>query len=361
MRVFLWVLLLTGFCLGASAPLFAQGTLTPPGAPAQTMKSLSQIDAHITQIGDKRIAISAAGTVINTPGSYYLTANITAAAGGNGIQVAADNVTIDLNGFAIIGQGTSGTPAGIAITETHSNLCVKNGTITGFNGDGIGGSGLVGIVSSSRFEHLTVTGNQADGINIKDDSDVLDCVVTKNEFEGINVGDGCRIMNCVASGATTGDGIQGGHHVAVESCTLAGNASDGVSVDFGGLIHNCVVRANGFDGIYCSGGSRILDNLVDVNHHNGIYTGAFPQDNASRIEGNTCTYNGLHGIFIAGSGVNLIVRNSCRGNGPNGAGGLSNNYNDLQNSTVNVFGRIIDMGTPGMIPDSYGPWSNISY
>src|SRR5438094_2967891 len=48
--------------------LFAQGSLTPPGAPAPTMKSLDQIEA--------RTAISSAPFTINQPGSYYLTKNL---------------------------------------------------------------------------------------------------------------------------------------------------------------------------------------------------------------------------------------------------------------------------------------------
>ena len=55
---------------------FGQGSLTPPGAPAPTMKTLSQIEP--------RIIINAAGTPgdssnlfnITQPGSYYLTTNI---------------------------------------------------------------------------------------------------------------------------------------------------------------------------------------------------------------------------------------------------------------------------------------------
>lgn len=50
----------------------AQGSLSPPGAPAPTMKTLNQIES--------RTPISAA-TTITQSGSYYLTADISVAGG----------------------------------------------------------------------------------------------------------------------------------------------------------------------------------------------------------------------------------------------------------------------------------------
>ena len=51
--------------------LHAQGGLTPPGAPAPTMKSLAQIEP--------RTPISSVPFTISTAGSYYLTTNVTTA------------------------------------------------------------------------------------------------------------------------------------------------------------------------------------------------------------------------------------------------------------------------------------------
>src|ERR1017187_3770343 len=80
-----------------------QGSLTPPGAPAPMMKTLDQIEA--------RTPIDAAHTpgdggnqfIISAPGSYYLTGNVTGVSGKNCISINADNVTVDLNGFALVG------------------------------------------------------------------------------------------------------------------------------------------------------------------------------------------------------------------------------------------------------------------
>jgi hypothetical protein len=79
----------------AAAKMIAQGPLTPPGTPAPTMKTLDQLDAKL----EKRTPISSAPSTISASGSYYLTANLTVAS-GTAIAISADNVTLDLNGFA---------------------------------------------------------------------------------------------------------------------------------------------------------------------------------------------------------------------------------------------------------------------
>jgi hypothetical protein len=311
------------------------------------MKSLNDIDAHIASAGEKRIPLSAAGK-ITAPGSYYLTKDINAPNGVSGIQLSASNVTIDLNGFSIIGQGTSGTPAGVNVQGTQSNICVKNGTITGF-----GGAGISGTIDSSRFEKLIINASGVYGINMRHDNEVRDCVITHN-FDGIYMQDGCRVVQSIVTG-NRAYGIIGVDQTTIESCTIAGNNAVGVTVNYGSVVRNCTVRANGATGISFSGGSVIIGNLCDTNGNRGLGT----DGDASRIEANTCTYNHSGGMSITGKGVNVIVRNTCRGNGP--GGGVDNNYGGLQTSTTQVFGHILDMSTPGSIPDSFGPWSNISY
>ena len=123
-------LVLSFFAPGFSA--FGQGNLTPPGPPAPNMRTLDQLDQHVTKAGEKRIDVltlpSSPGAqfLISSPGSYYLSANITAEAGKISILVSEDDVTIDLNGFAILGSKVAS--GGIVVALDRRNLRVHNGT-----------------------------------------------------------------------------------------------------------------------------------------------------------------------------------------------------------------------------------------
>src|ERR1041385_5154066 len=110
-------------------PGFAQGNLNPPGAPAATFKTLSQIEP--------RIPIEVVPTNITISGSYYLVTNLTGIVGTNGITISVDNVTLDLNGFTLIGvPGSSNGSAG--------NLLVRNSSAANSVADSITGTQTAG-------------------------------------------------------------------------------------------------------------------------------------------------------------------------------------------------------------------------
>jgi hypothetical protein len=156
--------------------------------------------------------------VISQAGSYKLSGNLTVPdANTTAIQVTADNVTIDFNGFSILGPlvcvgtpVTSCNPApgiGIGIFGNVSrNVTVVNGTVRGLGGDGIklgpdayvekmhvlsnGGTGINFLVSGIAIGN-TVVGNQGGGIAALSSSIVNGNRVIGNGFTGI-------ILNCPA-------------------------------------------------------------------------------------------------------------------------------------------------------------------
>src|SRR5262245_59148158 len=87
--------------LAASAALVA-GPLAPPAGPVgPTFKPLAEVQpaTPVQSLPGSAQAMH----VITQPGSYYLTGPITATAGLNGIDIFADDVTLDLCGFEING------------------------------------------------------------------------------------------------------------------------------------------------------------------------------------------------------------------------------------------------------------------
>ncbi len=104
------------------------GDLNPPAGPVtSTMKTLDQVEARIpVQSLSGNLGFQ---HIISQPGSYYLTGNIVGEAGKSGIRIDAADVTLDLNGFAMIGSDT--TP-GTVIFSAAENVTIRNGTLRGW-------------------------------------------------------------------------------------------------------------------------------------------------------------------------------------------------------------------------------------
>jgi hypothetical protein len=168
--------------------LFGQGSLTPPGAPAPTMKTLAQIEP--------RTPISAAPFTISAPGSYYLTTNLTVAT-GNAVIIATNGVTLDLGGFTIASTAPSATGTGVLLTNSLSDISICNGHIKGgvtnnagtYNGPGFS----FGIAFSSvapvntRVAGVSVSGCLFNGIFLStgDSTVVESCTVRTVGNQGI--------------------------------------------------------------------------------------------------------------------------------------------------------------------------------
>jgi len=168
---------------------FAQGSLTPPGSPAPTMKTADQIEP--------RTPISSAPYTITNSGSYYLTTNLTGY--GDAITIATNGVTLDLNGFTIYSSYNWGaTGSGILLKSGLSDITIINGHICGGitnNGSGVySGNGFgYGILylgnppANVVVSKVSVAGVYVDGINVgTGNATVVDaCTVTTVGFHGI--------------------------------------------------------------------------------------------------------------------------------------------------------------------------------
>ncbi len=176
--------------------LFPQGTLTPPGAPAPTMKTLTQVEPRIavqTLAGD-----ATSQFLITQPGSYYLTGNINGVSGMAAIAINADHVTLNLGGHALI--GVAGATRGVEIRGSRKQIAVRHGSIDAFD---TGGINTTGSTTNARIENISVTGIvNGTGIDITGEGTrVRDCDLTSIGGSGISVsstsglveGSSCRV------------------------------------------------------------------------------------------------------------------------------------------------------------------------
>ncbi len=130
---------------------------------------------------------------INEPGSYRLTSDLVVTSGIDGVEINADNVTLDLNGFTIFGSGEVGLNDGISINASD-NVEVRNGTVRGFLRHGV--FSLTG--TRSRVIGVRAIGNNANGLNLEGTALVDGCVALDNGIFGIRVGAGSLVINSVA-------------------------------------------------------------------------------------------------------------------------------------------------------------------
>ncbi len=107
----------------------AYATLAATAGDADTLDGYEASEIIDASSDESRTPISSAPYEITEPGSYYVTQNLSVTGTDMAIIVFADDVTIDLNGFVLSGDGSHD---GIHIPGPR-RVTVKNGTLTGFN------------------------------------------------------------------------------------------------------------------------------------------------------------------------------------------------------------------------------------
>lgn len=122
--------LLAALSVGASQAV--AGSLTPPGPPGPTFKTLTDIEPREILRPNTQVV---APLVIDQPGSYYLTEDVVAIPDQPAIRITASHVTLDLNGYTVRGNQEVMDGDGIRIEGAH--VTVRNGTVRGADGDGI--------------------------------------------------------------------------------------------------------------------------------------------------------------------------------------------------------------------------------
>jgi hypothetical protein len=296
--------------------------------------------------------------LISSPGSYYLTADVSVPADMNGIEITASNVTLDLNGFSV--DGAAGSLKGIAVTApappSPRNLAIRNGTVRGMGEDGVD----AGIANNVQVRDLrvenwnTTAGGPFAAIRSASVGTISDCTI-------------------VGSSATTsGDGIVVGSGFLVTRCSVAVTQGAGIRASDGSTIITNSIWGNRINAVVCTVGCTIAKNTCDLTlsgapdeasilvgsrchvfaNNCSSFVFAVPgiraTGNQNRIDGNHVRSDAA-GIVITGI-ANIIVRNTVNATAVPpysiGAG--------------NAFGGVVAVGGGGAFA-GVDPWANFTY
>jgi hypothetical protein len=279
--------------------VFAQGSLTPPGVPAPTMKTLAQIEP--------RTPISALPFYITNSGSYYLTASLSAVPGVNGIYIATNNVTLDLNGFSLIGDANAS--AAVMSFNSYKNISILNGTLLNWTGGGV----ALSLCNNVSVRNLRLDNNSVNVLQVGSYAMISDCVLTGNGG-GIAAGNFSQVRNCNCR-ANGGTGISVGFLSIVSSCTTSLNGSTEISVAGNTIVTDCMVASQGQEGILLTSNCQVRNNVAN-GWGPGTSGSAFhATSTGNRFEGNHAIGAGYG--FKIDAGSNLLLRNSALGCGFN--------------------------------------------
>lgn len=386
----------------------AQGSLTPPGSPAPTMKTLQQVEPRIDVATLDNTGDTNSVYVINQPGSYYLSANLNAPGGKTGIHIMTFDVTLDLRGFAIRTFDTKQTAivvagsdnvirnghllnwgTGVSLEGVGGGSCtvedlVINGSLAGVTGTSnpnlkvrrcevfVPGNGIVsygevtdcyvsgaavGYAGGARFTRCTAVGG-THSYYVADNSTLIDCSATGSP-EGFNIslGVNCHLTRCTASNITS-VGFVFGKQCTFDHCTFsAASGSTGVNGFYGTLdgtnySQNCVFRACSAAGGGGTGSGMTLfaagagSTFENCNAAGGS-TGFLVTGNNSDANGSSASFTNCTATANNAQGFNV------------GAGCVFNNCSAGMNGTFNfttgdgctligcsALGRSTQTGTP---------------
>ena len=294
------IVIFSSLCLKPS--VHAQGSLTPPGAPAPTMKTADQIYAKL----EARIPVGTNTTpgdannlfIISQPGSYILTANIIG--GGvvpNGIKIATNNVVLDLNGFSLDTTNKDFSAVGVFIDTNAANIVVRNGTISRWGHEDI----YSRAQGDLRVEHVNLTDSDNFGILALSAGTVTvsDCMATRNGTMGITIIGNGIVQNCLVNSNSLS--------VANSTYLFGVNYPTAGILLTKGTVTKCQLRGNNNAGISLQSG-QVTECDVETSRDNGIYL------DRNNGEGATCLKNLL--IGNGGSAIAVIGSDRAQHSGP---------------------------------------------
>jgi hypothetical protein len=241
---------------------------------------------------------------ITNSGSYILTENVSVAGSSNGITIAAGDILLDLNGFAVV--GATGTLNGILIAGSRTNIVIRNGIVRGWGQHGVeamsgvnvlirgllasgnGGCGLRVGAGGSLFE-VKAFGNLGSGMDADVGCNFWGCTARSNTLHGVVSRGGSTVTAC-AFRENGGDGFRGSNTCVVVDCNSRDNGGAGICVGPGSSVTRCALYRNR-DGVATEGAALVADCVAYNNSGHGFNVAA-----GSVVRGCSAHYNSDDGI-----------------------------------------------------------------
>src|SRR5688572_23236949 len=304
---------------------------------------------------------------ISQRGVYYMTDNITGVAGLAAIEIDADDVEIECDGFCFI--GVPGTRQGIVATSPHHAIGVYDAGFVEWQETCIDLSTSTDCYAEEVWcRSCNCTSPLGLGaIALGDGGTIDDCNVFQCQSAHLRTGSSGILEECVMRDCTDSSMISTGPAV-VEDNFLLNLSPGGIAVSSGAVvIGNRLVSSSGIavggdsvvsenDLQQCGGGITVSgsSSTVEENHVSSGGTGVEVTGSRVLVDGNSVT--GCTGTGIAISGTQcLVVRNSVSsppGGTPYSIGG-GNSYGSI----VSAVGSG-DLGSLGISLDA---WINFEF
>jgi len=279
---------------------------------------------------------------------------------GNETQGGGDNVTLDLNGYSLVGV-TSNSLDGIRPSGDHESIIIRNGHIRGWGGKGIASSILEDFepvfLRRCLCQDIIAQDNKGGGIDVVVGSVIrclsrnngefgitlgiglcVDSVSEWNQGAGILCGERTTVVHCISYN-NTGVGISCGNRNTIIGCTISMNSGGGLDAS-ATLIRDCTINYNTGYGVRITFQCMIEGCNIGNTTGPGVAGAQLGQDGKSRIVGNHF-YDNTVGISLTNNPGNCIYQNTLR--------------NDVN----------LDVGAGNSAPVSNdpaiaGPWHNIA-